>query len=947
MARDDTDAAQNDPLIGKRLASYEVLARVARGGMGVVYRARHVYIDKIVALKVLDPALVSRPELIERFRTEAQSLARVEHENVVKVIDILEDEGVHFIVMDFAEGVNLRNHVKQNGPMPGDELLSVARQSAEALYAAHREGILHRDIKPENLIMNRSGRCKLADFGLAGDLRLISEGHEGPLNFGTPAYSAPEVLRKMVPDKRSDIFSYGATLYYLATGEPPFGQTGAQQILLRQKQGAELLEGKRPDLPGKLVRVIMDCLAWHPKERPESFREVMERLPRRAVSRAVAATATGTTPTEATGLVTSDSATIEVPPRGAPWLAAAAIALGAGALLTVALVWWLTRDPGTGPIAVENAPLNAPRNDPPRNLSANNAPPANTPDQPPPVLPEEEAFNAAELDSRTALARADYKAAYNAWSAFVRAYPDSEFVAEATRRRGRVMARVLELRVSEYNKAREACDAALGEKRTADAMAAINRFPVELLVPLHSEDDVTESALLDAQRHRVIAADTRDLELLLERCDTLRNEWKGAQERRDTAPESTLLRVSSNLLKERDSIENFLPGRLEDTQEKLGKRLSELRKLLESTHQDAHLHVEAWRKFMDLTLAEWSLWLVERADRIRGLAARREFGTALAEVRSAESELAGRLAALKTGSVLADARAREVRILGRCLALMADDIRLADGAHALVETQLRALQRAGTSREFMVHAEIDSNGERSARLTRYMGKVVAVGNGEFKVDTDSQRATVRIDMLSAATLRRLLRALEKPSEQLSLIAWCALQGRAEDAQQELARLETMSPAAGDLERARALVALMQPSPSAMRALAYLACKGGLKDRDWFAARAPGESTESLLLARQAGAAAGNADDAQRYIELVRTLEDPELVHIGAFAGALATGQPFESDLRNRTLLEPFSAEALAALAVALKPTDLHGARLLAQKALVRDASNEAAWSALK
>ena len=172
-------------------------------------------------------------------------------------------------------------------------------------------------------------------------------------------------------------------------------------------------------------------------------------------------------------------------------------------------------------------------------------------------------------------------------------------------------------------------------------------------------------------------------------------------------------------------------------------------------------------------------------------------------------------------------------------------------------------------------------------------------------------------MLSAATLRRLLRALEKPSEQLSLIAWCALQGRAEDAQQELARLETMSPAPGDLERARALVAVMQPSPSAMRALAYLACKGGLKDRDWFAARAPGESTESLLLVRQAGAAAGTADDAQRYIELVRTLEDPAPVHIGAYARALATGQPFESDLRNRTLLEPFSAEALKALAAAL------------------------------
>jgi serine/threonine-protein kinase len=190
MARSDTGAAAKpDPLIGKRIGSYEVLARVARGGMGVVYRARHIYIDKVVALKVLDPALSARPELIERFRTEAQSLARVEHEHVVKVIDILEDQGVHCIVMDFAEGENLRQQVKKHGPLPADELLSVARQTAEALFAAHREGILHRDIKPENLIMNARGRCKLADFGLAGDLRLITEGHEGPLNFGTPAYA--------------------------------------------------------------------------------------------------------------------------------------------------------------------------------------------------------------------------------------------------------------------------------------------------------------------------------------------------------------------------------------------------------------------------------------------------------------------------------------------------------------------------------------------------------------------------------------------------------------------------------------------------------------------------------------------------------------------------------------------------------------------------------------
>lgn len=944
MARDDTDAASNDPLIGKRLASYEVLARVARGGMGVVYRARHVYIDKIVALKVLDPALVSRPDLLDRFRTEAQSLARVEHENVVKVIDILEDEGVHFIVMDFAEGMNLRNHVKQHGPMPADELLSVARQTAEALYAAHREGILHRDIKPENLILNRSGRCKLADFGLAGDLRLITEGHEGPLNFGTPAYSAPEVLRKLVPDKRSDIFSYGATLYYLATAEPPFGQTGAQQILLRQKQGAELLEARRPDLPGKLVRVIMDCIAWHPKERPESFREVMERLPRRAVSRAIAAT--GTAPTETTGLVSSESATIEVPPRGGPWIAVAAIVLGVGALLTVALVWWLTREPGQLPLAVENAPLNTPRIEAPRANTHVNAP-ANEAATPPVVLPEEEAFNAAELDSRTSLARADYKAAYSAWTAFLKAYPESELGAEATRRRGRVMARVIELRATEYTKAREASETALAEKRTADAMAAINRFPVELLVPLHVQDEFAEAAQLDALRYKVTAADARDLETLLDRCDLLRRDWTDVWERRASVPESTLARTAPNLLKERDQIEAFLPGRLQDTQDKLGKRLAELRKLLEAAHQDAQAAVLAWRTFMDTTLGEWALWMHGRVQHARAQATRRDFTGALTTLREAETELARRFAQLNTGQPAVDTLARQSRILGRCLALVGEDIRLADSTHNIVETQLRALMRLGNVREFHVHAEIDANGERSARLSRYMGKVVSVANGEFKVDTETQRVTLRIDMLNVATVRRIVRPVDKAADQLALVAWCALQGRTEEAQQELARLEAMSPIGSELDHGRALVQALQPSMPAQRVLAYLACKAGKKTSGAFHAEYPQDSIEARLLKLQEAIASGDASQAQAYIEFVRSLEDPELVHLATYAIALGAGQPFESDLRNRTVLEPFSADALAALAEALKNTDLLSARQIAGQALALDPSNETAWQVLK
>ena len=948
MPRPDTETNDSgqDPLIGKRLASYEVLARVARGGMGVVYRARHVYIDKVVALKVLDPALSSRPDLIDRFRTEAQSLARVEHENVVKVMDILEDEGVHFIVMDFAEGVNLRNHVKQNGPMPGDELLSVARQTAEALYAAHREGILHRDIKPENLIMNSRGRCKLADFGLAGDLRLISEGHEGPLNFGTPAYSAPEVLRKLVPDKRSDIFSFGATLYYLATGEPPFGQTGGQQILLRQRQGAELLEGKRPDLPGKLTRLIMDCLAWHPKERPENFREVMERLPRRAVSRAIPAS--GTSPTETTGLITSDSTTTELSPRTARMLTIAAVALAAASLLTVGLVWWFTRErPVEPPVVAGNQ---APANTPAVPVNAAN-PPANSGDDggtPTPDKAVEEAFNGAELNSRTAMARADYKGAWDAWSAFIDAHAQSEFVPEASKRRGRVLARVRELRESEFKKVRDAADLALGERRTADALAALNRFPLELLVPLSSADEVAEAGQLDEQRNRVLGAEAKDLTALVERADALRKDWQDAQARRDNMTESQLMRVAPNLLKERDMIEAFLPGRLADTQDRLGKRLAELRKLLEQVHLQAQQPVDAWRQFNDVTLGAWAQELAAALGPCAEMLQKRDFNRALTLTHGAARDMAKRLSEVNIADASARRLAASSKILARCSALFEEDIKLADSLHALLETELRELRLQAVSREFLVHAEIDANGERSARITKYTGRVLSVGNGEFVVDTEVGRFTLRVRMLTVASVRRIARTDDKPATQLALVAWLALQGRGEDALAEQERLEKMvSVTTAQSERGRELATALKPSPVALRTLDYLAAKAGLMARADVEAAHGTTSVQARLLAAQAGVADRDAAAAQLYVEMVRGMEDPELIHIATYADALALAQPQESDLRNRTVLEPFSADALSALAAAIKAENIHGARLLAGRALILDAGHEAAWEILK
>ncbi|MCA8915836.1 MAG: protein kinase [Planctomycetes bacterium] len=944
-------SGRQDPLVGRRLASYEVLARVARGGMGVVYRARHVYIDKIVALKVLDPALAKRADLIERFRTEAQSLARVEHENVVKVIDILEDKGVHFIVMDFAEGTNLRVLVKENGRMSGEQLLSVARQTAEALYAAHREGILHRDIKPENLIMNSRGRCKLADFGLAGDLRLISEGHEGPLNFGTPAYSAPEVLRRMVPDKRSDIFSFGATMYYLATGEPPFGQTGAQAIMLRQKQGAELLDGRRPDLPPKFTQLLMDCIKYHPKDRPASFMEVLEALPKRMVTRRIAATGTG--PTEPTDLTQLDSGTHETPQieDASPKLLIAVAVMAVAAIVVVAFLWIgsLLRQGDNGVAASNNASANdGPRsnNRPPKNIVAG---PANSEpgDGGPAFRPEDEAFNAAELDSRASLSGANYKGAYDAWAEFVRRYPGSEYAAEARERQKDVVKRVAELRSQEYDKAKQASDEALRDKRTAEALGALDRFPEELLEPLSAGDEVDVARKLDTQRQVVLAVENDDLARLLQKADDLRGDWQKDQDNADTLSEFQLMRNAGNLLKERDLLEAFVPGRTTETVEKITKRLAKVRQLLESVHQASELRVDAWRQFRDETLGEWSAAALDSIGTLETPLSNRDFKKAYSTLDALEADLAARRS-LQAARASTPALAKEIAAssyVTRQVQLYREDLALADRISSALANNLREIRRSNSVKEYLVHAQREADGSRSTRIEKYSGRVTAVGSSDFSIQDDGERVTIEYDMLTVSSVRRLIHNGESFEEHLALVAWLVALGRLEDADSELAILERMSNVPDDvLSRARAFTSAKSLAPDAVRRLTYLAWRAGLRKYDDVDAILDENSLLRRLAASQAGLWRGEGDAAAHYLAAVNEVVDAELVHLETFARATTLTAATVGDLRNWVVLEPTNSAALAALAERLAVDGVAGeARTVAGKALILDGSNETAW----
>lgn len=933
-----SNSARHDPLVGRRLASYEVMARVARGGMGVVYRARHVYIDKIVALKVLDPALAQREDLIERFRTEAQSLARVEHDNVVKVIDILEDKGVHFIVMDFAEGVNLRNHVKNFGPLQGDEFLSVARQTAEALYAAHRQGILHRDIKPENLIMNSRGRCKLADFGLAGDMRLIKEGHEGPLNFGTPAYSAPEVLRRMVPDKRSDIFAFGATMYFLATSEPPFGQAGAQPIMMRQKQGAELLDARRADLPEKLTALVMDCIRYHPKDRPASFNEVMDRLPRRIPARRIDPNATG--PTEPTEPMQLDSGAHETPEISVA--RNVAVAVGAIVLAVVALAivlgvaLWPEGSPGP-----ENESAQTP--DPPDDADSDRQSPDNAPGDPEPVQtfkPEDEAFNDAELNSRASLSNADYSGAYSAWEDFIRDYPKSDSVADARERQRSVVLRVKELREQAYKSAIESSEEALKGDRTAEALAALQRFPAELLKPLSETDDVEVSQKLDTQRQRLVAVEATDLAGLLEDADELREQWKRDHANTEINP-FRRMRAGESLLNERQMIEDFLPGRTKNTQAKLEKRLAGLRKLLESEHQKAMAPVEEWREFNDVTLGVWAKQALHTISQAQAKFAARDFESALALLSRRHDALVAARDAMAGQTT--DPRVVE-RIEGSKIVLdqldsYRDRVEMGADVSSILESQLRVTRRLNQVREYLVHAELDPDGARSSRLERVSGRVVAVGATDFVVDADGERVTLRFDMLIIGTVRKVVRASDDADDALKLIVWLIALGEYEDASDELERLKQNKSTPEDvLFRAGKITRAKQLAPLALLRLGYFAERAGEAGSD-----AKG-GIERQLRDLQARVAQNDIAGANAYIGKVHEVVDPEMVHLATLEKAMQIGQTGASDLRAWVMLEPLNPDAHAALAEALYDAgEITEARNVAGQALLLDPSNEAAW----
>jgi serine/threonine protein kinase len=255
----------------RQLGRYQLLEELGRGGMGIVYRALHTRLGKIVALKVLPSGSAWNPIATSRFLREQEAVGKLDHPHLVRAFDADEVDGVRFLVMEFCDGCDLARIVKQHGPLPVCDACEVIRQAALGLQHAHEQGLVHRDIKPSNLMLTRTGQVKVLDLGLA--LLLSGPERDEPLTapggiLGTLDYMAPEQATDTHGvDTRADVYSLGCTLYFFLTGRAPFKAARGSLEKIRAHAEGPVQPVDRRDVPAALTAVLTKMLAKSPTER--------------------------------------------------------------------------------------------------------------------------------------------------------------------------------------------------------------------------------------------------------------------------------------------------------------------------------------------------------------------------------------------------------------------------------------------------------------------------------------------------------------------------------------------------------------------------------------------------------------------------------------------------------------------------------------------------------
>lgn len=255
---------------------YEVLARAGAGGMSDVYKAKDHVLGRVVAVKILKQEFADDVNFVTKFRSEAQSAAGLEHPNIVSIYDVGSEDGLHFIVMEYVEGITLKTYIEKKQQLSYKEAISIAIQVGRGIEAAHNKNIVHRDIKPQNIIISTEGKVKVTDFGIA---RAATSNTIHSDVMGSVHYSSPEQARNGFVDCKSDIYSLGIVMYEMVTGRVPFDGDTTVAIAIQHLQ--EEMESPRryvPDLPVSLEKIILKCTQKSADRRYASIRELLDDL---------------------------------------------------------------------------------------------------------------------------------------------------------------------------------------------------------------------------------------------------------------------------------------------------------------------------------------------------------------------------------------------------------------------------------------------------------------------------------------------------------------------------------------------------------------------------------------------------------------------------------------------------------------------------------------------
>ncbi len=270
--------AAEETTVKMRLGQVLVTKELGAGGMGKVYRGRHSGLDVPVAVKTMAAAIAADPSARQRFLREARTAARLDHPNIVRVLDVNEQDQLPYIVMEFIDGTDLSALLKKHGPLDGVAALKVIAQVADGLAHAHSLGFVHRDIKPHNIFVGRDGRVKLGDFGLARAVEGTTELTMPGAAIGTAHYMSPEQASGHDLDQRSDIYSLGVTAWHLITGAPPYSGTTPVSIAVQHVNNDIPYEREKfGHVPDAAVYLFIDMTARDAARRP-SAREVCDRL---------------------------------------------------------------------------------------------------------------------------------------------------------------------------------------------------------------------------------------------------------------------------------------------------------------------------------------------------------------------------------------------------------------------------------------------------------------------------------------------------------------------------------------------------------------------------------------------------------------------------------------------------------------------------------------------